>query len=529
MIQSVLDQSYQNWELCLANGDPAVQKDFDAYTAQDKRIKVKQLESNLGIGGNTNAAIGMAGGEFIAFLDQDDCLAPFALYETVSAINQYPETDLLFSDEDYLTADSKRRYNPVFKPVFSIDYLRAANYMLHFLVVRKELGDRLGWLRDGFEGAQDFDLILRAVEQAHWITHVPKVLYHWRALPTSTAATQDAKVYAHSAGVLAVEEHLKRCGLEADVKDGPYPGLVRVEYQVSSSPLISIIIPNYEHAEDLSNCIDLILSRSTYQNYEILIVENNSRSKEIFSLYEQLKKRDQRIRILEFSDTPFNFSEINNYSVGQSSGDVLLFLNNDTRIINPDWLDRMLEYALRPDVGAVGAKLYFPNKLLQHGGVIIGMGGCAGHHFVGTPMDDPGYRYNLIVPQNLSAVTGACLMMRRKVFDEVGGFDTDYQLAFGDIDLCLKVRQKGYLITWTPFAELIHHESLTRGYEDTRIKESRFFWEADLLKKRWPDIFATGDPYYNPNLMLKKGYFSVQAEICDQAPRVTKGLFPPKN
>jgi GT2 family glycosyltransferase len=527
MIRSVLAQTYQNWELCLVNADPAavaIRPALEAYAAQDRRIKLKTLDTNLGIAGNTNAAIEMAQGVFIGFLDHDDCLAPFALYEVVCALNQYPESDLLYSDEDYLSADGRRRYNPVFKPVFSIDTLQGSNYMPHFLVLRAELGERLGWLRLGFDGAQDYDLILRAVEQARLVTHIPRVLYHWRALPTSTASTLTAKAYASEAGLRAVREHLARCGLDADVVNGPHPGIYRVSYQLSDTPLVSIIVPNQEHPEDLQRCIDSILTHSTYQNYEILIVENNSRSEAIFALYRQLQTRDKRVRLLEYSRSPFNYSEINNYAAGQASGSVLLFLNNDTRVLNPDWLERMLEYAQRPDVGAVGAKLYYPNGLIQHAGIIVGMGVAAGQYYVGYPGDKPGYRYNLIVPQNLSAVTAACLMLRQSVFDEAGGFESEYQLAFGDIDLCLKIRQHNYLVVWTPFAELIHHESLTRGFEDTPEKEVRFYNEANYLIQRWADFFAAGDPYYNPNLTLTRGDFSVRPGICRHDPRMSRGL-----
>jgi len=531
MVQSVLAQSYQNWELCLANGETTssiIQRVLETYAKQDKRIRVKALETNQGIAGNTNAAIEMAQGSFIGFLDHDDCLAPFALYEVVSAINQYSETDLLYSDEDYLSADGKRRYNPVFKPILSIDYLRAGNYMPHFLVLRKELGDRLGWLRLGFDGAQDYDLILRTVERARWVTHIPQVLYHWRALPTSTASTLDAKTYASEAGLRAISEHLERCDLKGTVQVGPTPTIYQMRYEIPTPSLVSIIIPNHEHAKDLRRCVDSILSQTIYQHYEILIVENNSQSEDIFALYRQLQVQDKRVRVLEYRHHPFNYSEINNFAVDLSTGSLLVFLNNDTEVISPNWLERMLEYAQRPDVGAVGAKLYFPNNLIQHAGLIVGMGVGAGHYFVGYPRDYPGYRYNLLLPQNLSAVTAACLMIRKEVFDEVGGFDPNYQLGYGDIDLCLKLRQKDYLVVWTPHAELIHHESLTRGYEDTPEKEARFYREAKLLMTKWADFFAAGDPYYNPNLTLSRGDFSLRAGVCNQTPRPARGLLSPR-
>lgn len=531
MIRSVLAQSYPNWELCLVNGDPlssTIQQALEIYAAQDERIRIKTLEKNLGIAGNTNSAIEMAQGDFIGFLDHDDCLAPFALFEMAAAINEFPESDLLYSDEDYLSVDGKRRYNPVFRPAFSIDYLRAANYMPHFLVIRKNLGDRLGWLHPGFDGAQDYDLILRAAEQARWITHIPQVLYHWRALLTSTASSLDAKSYAGAAGLRALRAHLDRCGLPAVVQLGQSATIYQVKYEIPDPALISIIIPNHEHAAELRQCVDSILRYSSYPHYEILIVENNSQQPETLTLYNELQQRDQRVRLVEYHQQPFNYAEINNFAAGMARGSVLLFLNNDTEVITPDWLERMLEYAIRPDVGAVGARLYYPTMLIQHAGVVVGMGVGAGHYFVGYPKEYPGYRYNLFLPQNLSAVTAACLMMRRTVFDEVGRFGPEYRLAFGDIDLCLKVRKKDYLVVSTPYAELIHYESMTRGYEDTLEKEARFHNEANLLMNQWAGFLSEGDPFYNPNLTLNRGDFSIRAGICPHPVRTVRGIKAPE-
>jgi GT2 family glycosyltransferase len=527
MIRSVQEQSYPNWELCLVNGEPSsgpVQHALDMYAAQDSRIRVKRAANNQGIAGNTNSAIEMAQGELVAFLDHDDCLAPFALYEVVSAYNKHPESDVFYSDEDYLSADGKHRYNPVFKPAFSIDYLRSANYITHLLVLRKSFGDQLGWLHPDLDGAQDYDLILRAVENARWITHIPQVLYHWRALPTSTANSLEAKPQASDAGLRAICEHLSRCGLQAAVEKGQSPTIYHVKYEITDTPLISIIIPNHDHAGELRQCVDSILTLSSYPHYEILIVENNSQKAETALLYQELQQRDQRVRLVEFHKLPFSYAEINNYAAGLARGSVLLFLNNDTRVLSPDWLERMLEYARRPDVGAVGARLYYPNMLIQHAGVVVGMGVGAGHYYVGYPKGYPGYRYNLYLPQNLSAVTAACLMIRHSVFDEVQGFEPEYRLAFNDIDLCLKLRSKEYLVVCTPYAELIHHESTTRGYEDTREKETRFFNEANLLMNQWADFLAAGDPSYNPNLTLGRGDFSMRGGVCPHIPRSAKGL-----
>jgi len=326
-----------------------------------------------------------------------------------------------------------------------------------------------------------------------------------------------------------LRDHFERCGLIAQVEEGISPGLLKVKYKLFSTPLISIIIPNHEHAEDLRRCIDSIMSLSSYSHFEIIIVENNSKSAEVFELYKKLQERDGRIRVLTCPQEIFNFSEINNFATRKAKGDFLLFLNNDTQVINPDWLERMLEFAQRQDVGAVGAKLLYPSMLIQHAGIIIGMGIGAGHYFVDLPKDDIGYGNNLVVPQNLSAVTAACIMVRKTVFDEVNGFDPEYQLGFGDIDFCLKLRQRDFLIVWTPYVELLHFESLTRGYEDDEQKRMRFFREANLMMSRWAEIIKNGDPYYNPNLSLSRVDFSIMANKCNTNPRASKGVFFNRN
>ena len=382
--------------------------------------------------------------------------------------------------------------------------------------------EQLGRIHGTGESGWEYELVLRAVEQARWITHIPQVLYHVRK--SSLKLTVENENQNQTERIKSLREHLSRCGLPAEVENGPRPGLFRVTYLIDKAPLVSIIIPNHEHADDLQRCIDSILSKTEYQNYEILIVENNSHGAEIFSLYEKLKNQDGRVRVLEYTQILFNYSQINNFAVENASGEVLLFLNNDTQILEPDWLRRMLEYALRPDVGAVGAKLYFSNWLIQHAGIIIGLGVGAGHHFVGSRRNFTGYQNNLVTPQDFSAVTAACLMMRRNVFDEAGGFDEQYQLSYGDIDLCLKIRQKGYLIAWTPYAELIHFESRTRGYEVTSKQEARFTREANLFMEKWASLLMEGDPFYNPNLALTRGDFSIRTEVCRKHARHSRGL-----
>ncbi|MDP2966407.1 MAG: glycosyltransferase family 2 protein, partial [Pelolinea sp.] len=507
-LDSVLNQTYTNWQLCIANGSPkavTTTRVLKEYEEKDQRVHLVTLEKNLGIAGNTNAAIALANGRYVAFLDHDDCLAPFALFEVVNAINTHPQADVFYSDEDMLTANGKIRCKPHFKSAFNLELLRGVNYMCHFLVIRKTIGDKVGWLREGFEGAQDFDLVLRVVEKSRWVAHIPRILYHWRAIASSTAYNPDVKNYATNAGILALQDHMSRLGKTAQVKQAKYPTNYRITYSIPGNPMVSIIIPNHDHAEDLRRCVDSILLKTTYLNYEIMIIENNSREVETFELYEYLKKT-ACVHVIEYHQ-PFNYSQTNNFAIKEVSGKVILLLNNDTEVINPDWLERMLEYALQPEVGAVGAKLYYPDGTLQHGGIFLAInGGIAGHTHKGAPRDISGYRNRLILPQNLSAMTAACLMMRREVFNQVAGFDERFKLAFGDVDLCLKLREKGYLNVWTPYAELYHYESLTRGYEDTPEKKTRFKKEVDYFNEKWKQIQDLGDPYYNPNLIAEGNF-----------------------
>jgi GT2 family glycosyltransferase len=363
-------------------------------------------------------------------------------------------------------------------------------------------------LQQGFEGSQDFDLVLRATEKARKIAHIPQVLYHWRASPGSTALSVSAKGYATESGIRAVQEHLARAGVVAKVSQGPIPTAYQIDYALTRQPRVTIIIPNSDHAADLNRCISSILERSTYTDFEILIVDNNSREEATFQLYRELQ-HNPHVTVLHNDEQPFNFSAVNNYAAARAQNEVLLFLNNDTEIISPDWLEKLLQFILSPDVGIVGAKLYYPNDTVQHAGVIIGIQGVAGHSHKHAQGDSHGYFQRLRLPQEVSAVTGACLMIKRAVFQEVSGFDPFFKLAFGDVDLCLKVRQKGYLVMWTPYAELYHHESKTRGPEDTHEKRVRASREAAYFKRKWTDFLAEGDPYYNPNLTLASEDFSL--------------------
>ena len=507
-LQSVLDQTYPAWQCCLANGDPAnkaVRDLLESYAGRDERFRILHLEQNLGIAGNTNAAVRLATGDYVGFLDHDDLLAPFALFEVAVRLISHPDIDVFFSDEDMFNQKGKRVY-PFFKPGFSPDLLRSVNYMCHFLVVRKSLGDQVGWIREGYEGAQDFDFILRVSEFAKKIERIPKILYHWRAISGSTADDSYAKPYAGPSGIRALQDHLARRGTPGSVETVFMPTWYRIQYEIPGTPRVSIIILNHDHAADLCKGVSSILEKSTWQHYELLIVENNSKEPETFQLYEELKKRDARVRIVEWNH-PFNYSQVNNWAAAQASGEILLFLNNDIEVITPDWLEQMLMHAVRSEVGSVGAKLYFPNNTIQHAGVILGIGDVAGHGHKGFPRKMVGHGGQLTQIRNTAANTAACIMLRREVFEEVGGFDENYILAYGDVDLCLKILEKGYLNVWTPFAELYHHESKTRGYERAPEQLARYRNEVFYFWQRWEDFMRRGDPYYNPNLSSKREDF----------------------
>jgi len=507
MIESVLAQTYPVWELCIADGsDIKLKEILEGYEKKDKRIKVKFLPENRGIAGNSNEALAMAEGDFIALLDHDDLLPPFSLFEVVHILQHNRDADFIYSDEDKIAGT--RRLDHYFKPDWSPDTLRSYNYTGHFAIYRKALLLSQGGFREGFDGSQDYDLNLRISEAAKHIIHIPKILYHWRIHKDSTAGDLTVKPQAVHSARKALEEHLKRIDLEGTVEEGLFLTSYKVTYNIKNSPKISVIIPSFDHSEDLSRCINSIIEKSDYKNMEIIIAENNSREEKTFLLYEELKKIEY-IKIISWN-RPFNYSAVNNFAAKEASGDLLLFLNNDTEVINSDCFTRLAEHAMRKDIGAAGGKLYFPDGTIQHGGVITGIGDVAGHSHKGLSGDFAGYGGRLKVIQNVSAVTAACLMMRHDVFNEVRGFDEDYILSFGDVDLCLKLREKGYLIVWTPYAELYHYESKTRGYEDTPEKEKRFFREVELFHKKWKNFMEKGDPYYNRNLTPDRENFSLR-------------------
>lgn len=526
MIASVQTQTYPHWELCLANGSPEDEKlcrVLKEYAASDDRIRVCTLEKNQGIAANTNAALTMAAGDYIGLLDHDDLLAPDALFEIAAAIGAYEKThgsrpEMLYTDEDKVSADLTEHFQPNLKPDFSPDLLRSNNYICHFLVVAKELLEKTGGFDSRYDGAQDHDFILRCSEQAGGICHIPKVLYHWRTHARSTADNPISKQYAYDAGKRAIEAHLKRCHLTGEVARKKEFGFFRVRYPVQGQPLVSIIIPNKDEKATLKKCIDSILEKSSYRNFEIIVVENNSKTGEIFDYYKEIDGRNG-IHVV-YWDREFNYSAINNFGIRHAKGEYLLCLNNDMEVISSDWIEEMLGHCQRPDTGIVGARLYYPDDTIQHAGIVVGIGGIAGSLFVGLKRSHTGYMHREALQQNLSAVTAACMMVKKEAYVAAGGFEEKLAVAFNDVDFCLKVREKGYLIVYDPYVELYHCESKTRGAEDTQEKVRRFQSEIEYMRTRWIRILKDGDPYYNKNFSLKKWNYCLRAEA---APRGKQG------
>lgn len=511
LMDSLLAQTYANWELCIANASPedaSMEYVLKEYAKKDSRILWKKLEENKGIAENTNEAFAMATGEFAGLLDHDDLLAPNALYEVAKALETEPDIDVLYTDEDKVRGDEVlEHFQPHLKPDFNIDLLRSNNYICHFFVVRKSLLEKTGGFRREYDGAQDYDFIFRCTQAAGKIHHIPEILYHWRTHQSSTADNPESKLYAFEAGKRAIEENLRQNGLIGEVSHTKDYGFYRVKYPVQGEPLVSIIIPNKDAKEDLEKCIQSILEKSSYTNYEILIVENNSTGEEIFSYYKELSE-NSRIRLLRWK-REFNYSAINNYGAKKAKGDYLLFLNNDTEVISPDWIEEMLGFCQRPDTGIVGARLYFGNNTVQHAGTVIGIGGIAGHMFTDMPRERSGYMHKAAIIQDLSAVTAACMMVKRQVFDEVQGFEEQLSVAFNDVDFCLRVREKQYLVVYDPYVELYHYESKSRGAEDSKEKVRRFQSEIEFMRCRWETLLKKGDPYYNKNLSLVKWNYSL--------------------
>lgn len=531
MIESVLYQTYSNWELCLADGSDKehdyVETIVKSYQVKDKqnaaekgidnaRILYKKLEKNEGISGNTNQCLSLATGEYIGLFDHDDILHPSALYEYVKVINEQ-DADYIYCDETtFKSGDINKMLTMHFKPDYAIDNLRANNYICHFSVFKKSLleGDEL--FRTAFDGSQDHDMILRLTDKAQNIVHVPRLLYYWRCHEASVASNIEAKPYAIQAAKEAVADHLRRHGYDhfKITSTRAFETIFKIRYEIIGTPKISIIIPNKDHVEDLRRCIGSILEKSTYDNYEIVVVENNSTEEETFAYYRQIAEND-KITVVTYNpeeDESFNYSKVNNFGVSKSTGEYILLLNNDTEVITVNWLEELLMYAQRGDVACVGAKLYYPNKTIQHAGVVIGLGAhrTAGHSHYMQHRDNLGYMGRLCYTQDVSAVTGACLLVKRSCYDEVGGLGEDFAISLNDVDFCLKLRDKGYLNVFTPFAELFHYESASRGSDMKGDNAERYNKESEYFRKKWADVLKQGDPYYNPNFSLDRSDFALK-------------------
>lgn len=508
LVRSMMYQSYANWELCLVNASPEdvhLTALLENWAMRDKRIRVIRLEKNLGIAQNTNAGIAASTGEFIAFLDHDDFLEPDALFCYADALNKDKTIDVFYSDEDKTDEYAAHYFYPHFKSDFNIDLLHANNYMCHFLAVRKSLVDTVGGLNEKFDGAQDYDFVLRLTENTKKIYHCPRILYHWRCSNQSTAANQGNKMYAIHAGKAALNAHYKRIGWNARAQEGAVDGWYQTKFTLKEEPLVSILIPNKDHTDDLDVCLNSFFERADYQNYEFIIIENNSVLPETFAYYEKIEKEHDNVKVV-YWEAGFNYSAINNFGFKFAKGDYIMLLNNDVELITPDIFQSMLGFCMRPEVGIVGAKLLYNDHTVQHAGVLVGAGGLADHVFKGIHEDDPGYMGRAISSQDVSAVTAACLLVKRSVYEEVGGLEDEFQVAFNDVDFCLKVRKAGYLIVYDADVKLFHYESKSRGMEDTTERFIRFGNEMMLLNSKWDILSTFVDPYYNPNLSYLEYY-----------------------
>lgn len=525
MLDSVINQTYGNWELCLADGSDDAhnyvgqvcleyQKEDKGRTGGKERIVYKKLEKNEGIAGNTNRCLAMATGEYIGLFDHDDIIHPSVLYEYAKVINEQ-EADYIYCDETtFKNNDINKMLTMHFKPDYAIDNLRANNYICHFSVFYRHLLDGNELFRTKFDGSQDHDMILRLTDKAKKVVHVPKLMYYWRSHAGSVASGIQAKTYAVDAAKGAVADHLRKHGFEhfKITSTRAFETIFKISYQIIGNPKISIIIANKDHEPDLRRCINSILEKSTYDNFEIIVVENNSETAEIQKYYEELKE-NEKVKVITYQGA-FNYSAINNLGASKAEGEYLLLLNNDTQVITVNWMEELLMYAQRNDVGAVGAKLYYGDKTIQHAGVVLGLGAhrTAGHSHYMQHRENLGYMGRLCYTQNVSAVTGACLMVSKALFEKAGGLEESFAVSLNDVDFCIKLREMGYLNVFTPFAELYHFESASRGLDDKGEKAERYNEESARFREKWKEVLAKGDPYYNPNFSLDRSDFSLRVE-----------------
>ncbi|HIW22220.1 MAG TPA: glycosyltransferase family 2 protein [Candidatus Dorea intestinavium] len=510
MIESVRSQSYENWELCIADGsegDKLVEERLAYYAGIDKRIKYKILDKNLGIAGNTNAALELAIGDYVGLFDHDDLLEPNALFEIVQSL-QDKQYDIIYTDEDKVNGDATEHMDPNFKPDYSPDLFTSHNYITHFFVVKRTIIEKVGGFREAFDGSQDYDIMFRCIEEATSIKHIPKILYNWRIHMNSVAGDPSSKMYAYEAGRKAIQEHFDRKKIAVDVEMLDLWGMYRVHYKMEKKPLVSIIIPNKDHTKDLDLCISSIVQKSTYKNIEFIIVENNSTEKETFAYYEEAVKKYPNCKVVTW-EKEFNYSAINNFGVTKAKGEYLLFLNNDTEMIAPEAIEELVSTCMRDDVGVVGAKLLYEDDTVQHAGIVLGFGNYAGHVNNDIGKDDYGYMVRARVTGNYSAVTAACLITKKSLFEQVGGFDERFVVACNDVDYCLKVRKENYVVVFNAFSLWYHYESKSRGYEDTPEKIKRFQGEIGKFQEKWQKVLDAGDPYYNANFDLNQAPFTL--------------------
>ena len=519
MIESVRYQTYQDWELCLADGSDAahafVGELCKEYAKKDSRIRYKLLEKNEGISGNTNRCYEMATGDYIGLFDHDDILHPCALYEYRKVI-QEQDAEYLYCDEaTFKDGNIDKMITLHFKSDYAIDTLRANNYICHFSVFKRSLLDGTELFRTQFDGSQDHDMILRLTSASRKVVHVPKLLYYWRSHKNSVASDISAKSYAIEAARGAVADHLTRQGFRdfEIISTRAFETIFRIKYQLLSKPLVSIIIANKDHYEELHRCVTSIIEKSTYEKYEIIIVENNSRSEEIFAYYEQIEKLPnvKRVTYQNEKSSSFNYAAINNFGASHATGDYIILLNNDTQVITPSWIEELLMYAQREDVGAVGAKLYYEDRTIQHAGIVIGLGAhrTAGHTHYKVNYENVGYMGKLCYAQDVTAVTGACLMVRKELYDQLGGLSEEFAVALNDVDFCLQLRELGYLNVFNPYCELYHFESLSRGLDVKDEKAQRYEVECEMFRTKWKRQLEAGDPYYNPNFSLDHSDYSL--------------------
>ena len=509
MADSVIAQTYPNWELCIADGSDAdnpCRNLILEYAKKDSRIKYVFLDQNYGISGNTNKALELVSGEYTALYDHDDFLEPDALFEIVKAL-QDKDWDVIYTDEDKFNDRKQVFDDPNLKSDWNPDLFTSHNYITHLFAAKTGLLKEVGGFRSEFDGSQDYDLMFRCIEKANGVVHIPKILYHWRMHVSSTAGNPESKMYCYIAGQKAIQEHFDRMGIEAKVEMAPKPyyGCYKTVYATPGNPLVSVIIPNYENKNVLETCVNSLLNKNTYQNIEIIIVENNSSSKEIFDYYRQLQEDHTNIQVVTWDGQGFNYSAINNFGAQYAHGEYLLLLNNDTEVIAPDAVSRMLGICMREDVGIVGAKLLYADRTVQHAGVVIGFEGYAGHVFNGTDVDTSGFMMRAQLNCDYSAVTAACLMTKKNLFLEAGGLDESFRVAANDVDYCLRIRETGKLVVYCADALFYHYESKTRGYENTFEKRKRFDDEVRRFQQRWKDYLINGDPYYNRYFEVEYG------------------------